>query len=289
MSTNRNIVTAKTLDLNNISYSWEGSPKRLESGASQLYVNYKYPDDDSNNPLRIQTPTFTLPFNMSVFNKGEYPKYSIEASFRGMDDNPSLKLFYDKFMTLDEKFINDGVSHSMKWFKKKKTSKEVIMALYNKLIRPSIDKLSGEPDGKYPPTIRFKLPNRDGKFQFRVYNFNKTEIESPRMEDLLVKGAQVSLIVQCGGLWFANGRFGCTFKVVQCRVKAPARLVDYAFLSDSEDEGDNEGGALESSETSGNVVNDSDSDSDSDDSESEAEPVVPVKIVKKKRGRKKKN
>ena len=274
------VITAKNLDLNAINYANDAKPKRLESGASQLYLNYG-PDKDS---LIIQTPAFTLPFNMSSFDTGKegYKKYSIEASFRGMDEYPSLKQFYDKFQELDNKFVDDGVTNSLKWFKKKKLTREIIEAgaMYHRLIKPSIDKMTGEPDGKYPPTIRFKLPNRNDKFMFRTYDFSKNELQTP-LEELLVKGAKVRLLVQCTGLWIASGRYGVGFKVVQLRVKAPPRLMNYSFLSDSEDEGDDNSGDMNNATQSTSLVEDSnDSDSDSD-----SEPVQPVKIVKKKRGR----
>jgi hypothetical protein len=87
-------------------------------------------------------------------------------------------------------------------------------------------------------------------------------------------------------MWFASGRFGCTWNVVQLKVKVPARLQQYAFLSDSDDE---EGDAASNVPTSGTAVAGSDSDSDSDsESESDEKPVTPVKIVKKPRGRRKK-
>jgi hypothetical protein len=85
-------------------------------------------------------------------------------------------------------------------------------------------------------------------------------------------------------MWFASGRFGCTWNVVQLRVKVPARLNKYSFLADSDDEVED---ATVNEPTSGTAVADSESESDSD-SESDTKPVTPVKIVKKPRGRKKK-
>ena len=98
-------------------------------------------------------------------------------------------------------------------------------------------------------------------------------------------------LVQCSGLWFASGRFGCTWNVVQLRVRVPARLTTYSFLADSDDEENEDETTQTSLPTSGTQVEDSDDDDDDDDSDSEsdAKPVTPVKIVKKRRGRKKKN
>ena len=289
----QNVMRIRSFDINAINYSNDAKPKRLDSGASQLYLNYG-PDND---PIIIQTPEFTLPFNMSSFDTGKYTKYSIEGSFRGKDNYPSLNEFYDKFKSLDDKFINDGVTHSLKWLKKKKITREIIEAgMYHPLIKPSTDKMTGEPDGKYPDTIRFKLPFRDDKFMFQVFDLSTHQELNTPLKDLLVKGAKVRLLIQCTGMWIASGRYGVGFKVVQLRVKTPPRLTDYSFLADSDDEEDDT--QVDGSDdvdipedvpvTSNNVVNDSDDSDDSDESDSEPEPVAPVKIVKKKRGRRKK-
>jgi hypothetical protein len=37
--------------------------------------------------------------------------------------------------------------------------------------------------------------------------------------DLLIKGSNVAVIIQCGGLWFANGKFGITWKLSQAIVQ----------------------------------------------------------------------
>ena len=42
--------------------------------------------------------------------------------------------------------------------------------------------------------------------------------------DLLPKASNVALVLQCGGLWFINGKFGCTWKLVQGMVRPRASL-----------------------------------------------------------------
>ena len=282
------VMKASQFDLSQINYS---DIKILDSGAKQVYVNYG-PDNDR---IILHTPRFTLPFNMSVFDKGETPKYSFEASFRDMENYKPLQEFYKKFSEFDTKLIDDGVALSVSWFKKRNTTREVVDALYHAMIKPSRDRETGEPDGKYPPTMRFKLPYRNGRFMFEVYDFNRNPIdltETP-LTELLVKGSKVRALVQCSGLWFASGRYGCTWNVVQLRVKAPARLQNYAFLSDSDDDDDGNTGDASSSNLTGTAVNDSDDDDqvdddddDDDSGDSDQDEVVPIKITKKSRRRK---
>ena len=152
-------VRANDFDVSDIRYS---SPKTLDSGAKMIYVNYT----ERKSRLILQTPEMILPFDMSCYDKGEYPKYNMEMSFRGYEDNPELAKWLDTLNRLDDKLVtdavsgkdSDGVKYSFSWFKKSKTSEEVVRALYNPLVRLSKDRETGEPDGKYPPTHRVKLP-----------------------------------------------------------------------------------------------------------------------------------
>jgi hypothetical protein len=49
--------------------------------------------------------------------------------------------------------------------------------------------------------------------------------------DFLQKGINVALVMQCGGLWFANGKFGITWKLIQAVVQKPrASLTGTCFI-----------------------------------------------------------
>ena len=39
--------------------------------------------------------------------------------------------------------------------------------------------------------------------------------------DYIRKGVQLYAVIQCGGIWFANGKFGVTWKLVQAIVQKP--------------------------------------------------------------------
>ena len=43
--------------------------------------------------------------------------------------------------------------------------------------------------------------------------------------DFIRKGGQIATIIQCGGLWFANGKFGVTWKLVQAAVQKPKPVI----------------------------------------------------------------
>ena len=182
----------------------------------------------------------SCPFGLNLYDGGDYPKYSIDMSFRGMEDNPKLREFHDMIAAIDEQMIEDAVKNSMAWFKKRKQSKEVVKALYSPLVKVSRDKETGEPDGKYPPTFRVKLPYRDGNFTFEAFDDKKEKIASDDVEKWMGKGCQVRCLIRCTGLWFAGGKFGTTWRAEQVKVNPPKGLAGYSFVDDSDDEENNE-------------------------------------------------
>merc|ERR1711959_163084 len=125
--------------------------------------------------------------------------------------------------------LEDGVENSMAWFAKKGVSKDVLKALYTPQLRVSKDKETGEPDGKYPPTFRLKIPYYEGKWQCKVFDENKNKIEED-LREVLVPGCEVKALIKCGGLWFVSGKYGCTWKALQLVVKRPQGFTNYAFI-----------------------------------------------------------
>ena len=247
---NPQIVKSDKFSCSNVEYS---DPKKLQHGGQAIYLNY------DGKPLILQTPKMSMPWGMGKYD-GDVPKYSLDLSFKGMDNSESLQSFYSALNKLDEKLVEDGVSNSMQWFKKKKQTKEVCKALYAPQIKVSKDK-NGEPDGKYPPTMKVKVPWRDGSFQCDAYD-SKRQLMQDDLSNVLVKGSQVQALIQCVGIWFAGGKYGCSWKVVQMKVTPPAGIHGYSFIDDSEDEAEDEvaeGGSDE------DLVDEEDLVSDEDD------------------------
>ena len=247
---NPQIVKSDKFSCSNVEYS---DPKKLQHGGQAIYLNY------DGKPLILQTPKMSMPWGMGKYD-GDVPKYSLDLSFKGMDNSEALQSFYSALNQLDEKLVEDGVSNSMQWFKKKKQTKEVCKALYAPQIKVSKDK-NGEPDGKYPPTMKVKVPWRDGSFQCDAYD-SKRQLIQDDLSNVLVKGSQVQALIQCVGIWFAGGKYGCSWKVVQMKVTPPAGIHGYSFIDDSEDEAEDEvaeGGSDE------DLVDEEDLVSDEDD------------------------
>lgn len=294
------LIKAKNIDTSKISFS---TPRTLDNGAKLVYVNY------NDGRFSVQTPWMTMPWKMGVYSEGEYPKYSIDMSFRGMDDNPEIKAFHDKFKELEQVIIDGGHKNCAAWLKKDpKTSKEVIEALFNPILKVSKDKETGMPDGKWPPIMKLKVPRRDGTWEFKLFDKNGTEYkindseEPVDVEELFIKNTRVRCIIQCVGLWVASGNYMCQWKVTRAEVEVPKTYSNDDFLSDSDDdEGDGEVKMLADSDEedngdngdadNGDNADNGDGSSDADEEEHkekspspepEPEPKPAKKVVKKK-------
>jgi hypothetical protein len=128
---------------------------------------------------------------------------------------------------MDEFMVSEGVKNSKSWFKAD-LSRDVVKAFYTPLVKYSKDK-----DGNvlsYPPNIKVKLPKNNGEFEAKFYDVNGTPYKGVPVEDLLVKGVQVTAIMECTGVWFAGSKYGLTWKAKQIAIhKLPERIGDFAF------------------------------------------------------------
>ena len=253
------IVKPKNFDINNLEFS---EMKTNQYGGKAVYLKY------NGGKFQIQTPKMYLPYGMNDFEikddgseevKGH--KYTLDMSFKGIDrendqgassdvkkEAKRLKDFHKVLTSIDTKVKEQAKANSIAWLKCKKASSEMIDQQYKSVVNVSVDKDTLEPDGKWPDTAKTKIQYYDGVFKTEVYNDKREPVE---IKEWLVKGAQAASLIECTGIWFAGGKFGLGFKVVQSQVLyKPQETYGYCAIamSDSDD-------------------SDSDSDSDSDKDE----------------------
>jgi len=123
--------------------------------------------------------------------------------------------------------INEGVKNSKAWFKAD-LNKEVIKAFYTPTLKYSKDKEGNVLS--YPPNMKVKLPKRNGEWDTKFYDLKGTPYKGVPVEDLIVKGTQITAIIECGGVWFAGSKFGLTWRAKQIAIhKLPEKMNDFAF------------------------------------------------------------
>jgi hypothetical protein len=299
----------KNIDVSKLRYS---EMRTLPSGAKTVYVNY------GSEKLTIQTPVLSLPYGLGEpFESKEAAKngtviadkdkkYDLTVSFRGLDENPKVKGFHDKLKEIENKVIDDAFTNRLSWFKDDfDGNKSFVSKLLSPIIKVDKDPNTGKPVGKYPPTFKAKLPydNKNGSFIFDSYDMDNNEIDFPTIMNKL-KGAKSQLIVQLTGIWFAGGKYGCSWKIITGKFQLHQNSkicfiedsdADNATVSEEEEDDDvvdNE--IMNSLKLTPNVVPDEDDDEEEEEEEEEeddedevvvpevVEPVPePVKPVKK--------
>lgn len=198
------------------------APKQLQSGAKQAYLNY------AGERLVMQTAVaMSAPFGLNIADKFGPPEYSIDLSFRQHEQRSEIKAFMDVISQIDEQMIVEGVKNSKSWFKSD-LSRDVVKAFYTPSLKYSKDKEGNVLS--YPPNIKLKLRKVNNEFETKFYDINGKPYKGIPVEDLLVKGAQMTAIIECTGVWFAGSKFGLTWRAKQIAInKLPERIADFAF------------------------------------------------------------
>ena len=291
---NNQTIKGKNLNADLVTVS--DKPSIMDSGAKYVYVGY-----NSKN-LVVQTPEMLMPFGFNCYDKGEYPKYSVDLSFSGMETSKSMQAFHDNLQSMDDRLISEGVKQSLNWFKKKSMSKEVVSSLFNSTVKTPMDK-EGEPL-PYPPRLKLKIPYKDGKCVTQFYN-KQGELIDESPDKILVRGSKAKAVIQCVGLWISSSNYMCQWKAVRMEVEVPELSEDGGFLSDTDDEDSgstSSGGAktagakaevaeeVEDSEEEDDEEDEDDDEEDEEDSsedepEPEPEPVKPKKKATTKKGK----
>ena len=226
----------KNVDVSKLRYS---EMRSLASGAKTVYVNY------GSEKLTIQTPVLSLPYGLSepltdakdvaktaVVEK----KYDLTVSFRGVDDNPKVKLFHDKLKEIETKIMNDAYTNRTAWLKDPDADKTFVSKLFSPIVKIDKDKETGKVLGKYPPTFKAKVPydNKTDTFGFDCFDMDNNELDFHEIMTKL-KGAKAQLIVQLTGIWFAGGKYGCSWKIVSGKFQLHQNS-KITFIEDSDTE-----------------------------------------------------
>lgn len=216
----QSVVYPSSFSSKNITIS---TPKQLPSGAKQAYLNY------GGERLVMQTAVaMSVPFGLNVADKYGPAEYSVELSFRGNEQRPEIKEFMNVISQIDEHLVNEGVKNSISWFRDD-MPKEVVKKFYTPSLKYSKDKETGK-QLDYPPNLKLKLRRINNDFETKFYDINGNPYKGIPVEDLLVKGVQVTAIIECAGVWFAGSKFGLTWRAKQIAIhKLPEKIADFAF------------------------------------------------------------
>ena len=222
------IIDGTLFNADNIKY---GTPKANPSGGKSITIIYR----PTSSGVRLASPTLRT-WGASDFvdesGKGN-GKFEMSLQFPNDDDDktPDTNAFLANLIKLENKVKADALKFSKEWFGKILKSEDVVEALWTPMLKYSRNKATGEPDYGRAPVLRVKLAQWEGVWKSEIYDedgeklFPDASNSAITPLDFIRKGGQIATIIQCGGLWFANGKFGMTWKLVQAAVQKPRPVI----------------------------------------------------------------
>lgn len=233
-------ILAKNFDVSKIRYG----PVKKTSISKSVYVNY------GGDKCVLQFPSMHVPYGVSdssLLNKDnstKLPNYTMNVSFKGIDENPAVKNLFTKLQAIEEKIKNDVFENRVAWLSDRYDDDvRLVSRLFSSNIQLDKDKETKKVLNRYPPTFRAKVPSvseiDDESVVQTTFKFDASDMENNEIQfgNIIsnLKGAKAQLIIQLMGLWFAGGKYGCTWKVMSGRFQI-ARSVKYTYVEDSDEE-----------------------------------------------------
>ena len=245
-------------------------------GRSVGIVNSK-----TSTVLNLSSPLM-LTWGVQSFTDDKSGKVSYDLALQFPNEGfetPATKKFLENMSSFEKKIKEDAITNSKEWFSKPKMTADAVDALWTPVLKYPKNKDTLEADMTRAPTIKVKLPFWEGAWKdLELYGVDMQPVFPDPMnpslspQDLIAKGSHIAVSIQCGGIWFANGKFGVTWKLFQAIVKPKMSLKGKCHIKLDEDEktkivaqvvptdvdGDGEGGDHEHDNVSAIIEDDDD-------------------------------
>lgn len=163
---------------------------------------------------------------------------------------PEEMAFLESMKNLEQHIKQTALTNSKLWFGKEIKSMDIIDEKFTPMIKyPKVSPGSAELDYSRPPTMVVKIPKWKSGWKSEIYDEDgepiyipdsltseqvkefKTQTDLDEAISLLNEGhspieylpkqTKVICLLQCGGLWFVNGKVSITWNLQQAVVKKP--------------------------------------------------------------------
>ena len=223
------IVDGTQIDTSIFSYT---APKAHASGGKVVNLNNKH----SRESLTIATPLIlTWGAQEGKDTAGNTTgKWTMSLQFPNSDyPNPDCEAFLASMRALEQKVKADAMAHSKEWFGKVITSTEVMDEKFNIMLRHPKIKGTQEADLSKSPTMTVKIPCWNGVWKSEIYDEDGNPLfvsgkTNPHLSPLefIKPKTHVIALIQCGGLWFINGKVSITWNLKQAIVQKPKESME---------------------------------------------------------------
>jgi hypothetical protein len=209
-------------------------------GRSVGIVNSK-----TSTVLNLSSPLM-LTWGVQDFTDEKSGKVSYDLALQFPNDGfetPATKKFLANIAAFEQRIKEDAITNSKEWFSKPKMTSDAVDALWTPILKYPKNKDTLEADTTRAPTLKVKLPFWDGQWkELELYDVDMQPIFPDALnpalspKDLIAKGSHIAVSIQCGGIWFANGKFGVTWKLFQAIVKPKMSLKGKCHIKLDEEE-----------------------------------------------------
>ena len=219
------IIDGTNIDASVFSYS---APKANPTGGKVVNLYNKH----FRESLTLSTPLMLTWGAQEGMDQAKNPtgKFTLALQFPNGDfRNDETDGFLQSIRALEAKIKADAMTYSKEWFGKEIKSADVMDEKFNVMLRhPKIEKGSAEMDLNKPPTLNIKIPCWKGVWQSEIYDADGEPLfikgktaQHVTPLDFLKPKTQVICLIQCGGLWFVNGKVSITWNLKQAIVQKP--------------------------------------------------------------------
>jgi hypothetical protein len=224
MSTNA-IVPQSTLDFTQVSF---GDVRLNKAGGKSIPIKY------SGQNLQIRLEKSTYPMGVNIRENENGTTYTMSLSLRGCDayakeragsDAGTTGKLYNFLLDLQEGVLQHATKNAKKIFGKDR-SLEVLRDTMKSFISPSVEKVNGEwvPTGKYPPSLKMKVPVYGGDVAMDVTDHvgKRVEIDIDNLASVFPKRCEASIVVS-PSIYVTGTGFGVTWRITYAKVSPPQR------------------------------------------------------------------
>ena len=237
MTTNA-IIPAANLKFDKVTF---GDIRVNKAGGKTIPIKY------DGQALQIRIPKMTYPMGILIKENDNGTSYTLSATLRGCDnyakeragkDTGDVGNLYNFILDLQEGLLKTAMTNSTRWFGKSRTE-DVMRALMKQSLSPSVEKINGEwvPSGKYPPSLRMKVPVYDGDVAMDVSDQagKSIQVTTDNLAQVFQKRVEASIAV-APSVYISGQGFGITWRVSYARVSPPQRLTAAQVFADEIEE-----------------------------------------------------
>lgn len=219
------IVSSSNLDINKVSF---GDIRLNKAGGKSVPIKY------NGQPLQIRLDKSVYPMGVKVTENENGTTYNMSLTLKGCDpyakeragpEAGSLGTLYNFLQDLQKRILDTAETNSTKWFGKSR-SRSVLEDTMKQFISPSVEKVNNEwvASGKYPPSLKMKVPVYDGRVAMDVTDgYGKpVEVTTDNIKQVFPPRVEASVVVS-PGIYVSGQGFGVTWRVSYAKVSPPQR------------------------------------------------------------------